>query len=41
MNVPLRTSDGQAVPDGDQLTAREVFNTAAQSLRIVNFGLFA
>lgn len=40
MNVPLLSSDGQTVSDKDQLAAKQVFDTAAQSLRIVDFALF-
>lgn len=41
INIPLRTSEGQAVSDKDQLDAKQVFDTAAKSLQIVDFGLFA
>lgn len=41
MNIPLRTSDGQSVPESDQTAARQVFDTAVRSLRIIDFGLFA
>ncbi|KAI8998831.1 Mog1p/PsbP-like protein [Trametes punicea] len=41
MNVPMTSADGGAVSEDDWGTARDVFNVAARSLRIVDYGLFA
>ncbi|KAH9854039.1 Mog1p/PsbP-like protein [Lenzites betulinus] len=41
MNVPMTSTDGGAVGEDGWNTARNVFNTAARSLRIVDYGLFA
>ena len=41
MNIPTQTDDGNAVSEAEQSASRGVFNTAAQTLRIVDFGLFA
>ncbi|KAI0637189.1 Mog1p/PsbP-like protein [Trametes polyzona] len=41
MNVPMTSTDGGAVSEDDWGTARDVFNAAARSLRIVDYGLFA
>lgn len=41
MNVPLTASDGGAINEGDISTSQEEFEAAVQSLRIVDFGLFA
>ncbi|PCH38331.1 Mog1p/PsbP-like protein [Wolfiporia cocos MD-104 SS10] len=41
MNVPIKTSDGGAVSEDDWSSAKHTFDTAARSLRIVDYGLFA
>ena len=41
MNAPMTSVDGGAVGESDWTSAKEVFNTAAKSLRIVDYGLFA
>ncbi|KAI0781146.1 Mog1p/PsbP-like protein [Trametes elegans] len=41
MNVPMTSEDGGAVSEDDWGAARDVFNVAARSLRIVDYGLFA
>ncbi|OCH95625.1 Mog1p/PsbP-like protein [Obba rivulosa] len=41
MNIPTKTEDGNAVSETEQSASKDAFNTAAQSLRIVDFGLFA
>lgn len=41
MNVPMKTSDDGAVSENEWQTSKRVFDVAAQSLRIVDFGLFA
>lgn len=41
MNVPMKTSENDAVSEGEWLTAKETFEIAARSLRIVDYGLFA
>lgn len=41
MNVPMTGADGDAVSEDGWSTARDVFNVAARSLRIVDYGLFA
>ncbi|KZT65435.1 Mog1p/PsbP-like protein [Daedalea quercina L-15889] len=40
MNVPMKTSDGANIAEGDFITARETFSTAVESLRIVDYDLF-
>ena len=41
MNVPTKAADGGAVSEGELAAAKRDFETAAQSLKIVDFGLFA
>lgn len=41
MNVPMTSEDGGAVSEDDWGTARDAFNVAARSLRIIDYGLFA
>ena len=41
MNVPMTTADGGAVSEEDWTEAKGVFEVAAKSLRIVDYGLFA
>ncbi|KAI0736883.1 Mog1p/PsbP-like protein [Fomitopsis betulina] len=41
MNVPMKTSDGATTTADDFAAARETFSTAVESLRIVDYGLFA
>jgi len=41
MNIPTRAEDGDSVSDAEQAASKDVFAIAAQSLRIVDFGLFA
>ncbi|KAI0957111.1 hypothetical protein AcW1_005607 [Taiwanofungus camphoratus] len=41
MNVPMKTSDSAAVSEAGWKAARDTFAAATQSLRIVDFGLFA
>lgn len=41
MNVPTRSSDGGAVTAAGLEEARKIFDVAAPSLKIVDFGLFA
>ncbi|EIW60576.1 Mog1p/PsbP-like protein [Trametes versicolor FP-101664 SS1] len=41
MNAPMTGSDGDAITEKEWGTARDAFNTAARSLRIVDYGLFA
>ncbi|PIL23805.1 hypothetical protein GSI_13556 [Ganoderma sinense ZZ0214-1] len=40
MNVPMTSADGGAVNESDWMVAKGVFDTAAKSLHIVNYGLF-
>ena len=41
MNVPTKSADGGAVSADELAASKTVFQTAASSLTIVNFGLFA
>ncbi|KAH9901178.1 Mog1p/PsbP-like protein [Cubamyces lactineus] len=41
MNVPMTSADGGAVSEDDWGSARGIFDEAARSLRIVDYGLFA
>lgn len=41
MNVPIKTSDGATTTANDFTAARETFSAAVESLRIVDYGLFA
>lgn len=41
MNAPMTGADGDAVTEKEWGTARNAFDTAARSLRIVDYGLFA
>ncbi|OBZ75484.1 Ran guanine nucleotide release factor [Grifola frondosa] len=41
MNVPMSTANGEVVREEDWIAAKDAFNVAARSLRIVNIGLFA
>ncbi|KAL4251637.1 MOG1 family protein [Abortiporus biennis] len=41
MNVPVRASDGGEVPREQAIAAEKTFETAAKSLKILDFGLFA
>lgn len=41
MNVPTKSTDGGAVSAAGLAKARKVFDAAAPSLKIVDFGLFA
>lgn len=41
MNVPTKSADGSAFDATGVAEAREVFNKAAMSLNIIDFGLFA
>ena len=41
MNVPTKSTDGGAVSADELAASRNVFQTAASSLTIVDFGLFA
>ena len=41
MNVPMTSTDGGAVSENDWDAAKSVFEVAAKSLRIVDYGLFA
>lgn len=41
INIPLKTSNGAIVSDGQFAAAQEIFSVAARSLRIVDHGLFA
>ncbi|KAI0807226.1 Mog1p/PsbP-like protein [Fomes fomentarius] len=41
MNVPMTSADGGAVSENDWDAAKGVFEVAAKSLRIVDYGLFA
>ncbi|TFY58159.1 hypothetical protein EVJ58_g6587 [Rhodofomes roseus] len=41
MNIPMKTSDGAIVTEGQFAAAQETFSIAARSLRIVDYGLFA
>lgn len=40
MNVPMTSADGGAVSESDWTAAKGVFDIAAKSLRIVDYGLF-
>ncbi|KAI0831085.1 Mog1p/PsbP-like protein [Trametes gibbosa] len=41
MNVPMTSADGGAVGEDAWHAARDIFQAAARSLRIVDYGLFA
>lgn len=41
MNAPMTGSDGDAITEKEWGIAQDAFNTAARSLRIVDYGLFA
>ncbi|KAH9946288.1 Mog1p/PsbP-like protein [Epithele typhae] len=41
MNVPMTSGDGGALTEADYRSVKDVFDTAAKSLRIVDYGLFA
>ena len=41
MNVPMTSADGGAVSEEDWAAAKDMFDVAAKSLRIVDYGLFA
>ena len=41
MNVPTKAAGGGAVNKQEQAEAKAVFDEAAKSLKIINFGLFA
>ena len=41
MNVPTKAADGGALNQAELAEAKDIFTTAAQSLHIVDFGLFA
>ena len=40
-NFPLETESGPSVPEANMGTAKQLFVSAAKSLKIVDFGLFA
>lgn len=41
MNVPMASADGGASSEADWVSAKDAFDVAAKSLRIVDYGLFA